>query len=285
MKKTIIIFSLTTGLLLANWTRSDILTGSDYLDNLINIAQYPNQIAVYGNNLFGDIHQTSEDFGIIYESRHNIGAIGVWQAPEMDRGFSIGYGVKLFRFEVGGFISPVKDNIRYGFGIGRAYFSRRFDISFLSQNAIDDDWHQLNLRFSKKHGDFVIVPKYRLMYVIAPIEYQDHAIGLMLQRLVLNDGFVYLTGEYALSRGDIESDRINVYAGIELPVTRWLVLMGSAHETSNDDFSNPSWNLETGIGLRLRGFNINLHLNKDRLFNKDETIFKGAGLDLAFGEF
>ncbi len=286
MKKIIAMLSITISIVMANWTRTYILAGGEYLDDPVNIARYPNQIALYGNHLFGDINQTSEDYGLIYEpDRHNVGALGVWQPPETDRGFSIGYGVKLFRFEIGAMISPVNDNLRYGFGISRSYFSRRFELSFLTQNAVDDDWYQFNLRISKKHGDFVVLYRYALDYVIAPNEYQHHTTGIMIQRMVLNDGFVYLTGEYDFSRGDIENDRINVYAGLELPVSRWLVLMSSVHESSNEDFSNASWYIEPGIGIRLRGFNITFHLNKDRLFDKDQTIFKGAGLDLTFSDF
>jgi hypothetical protein len=259
--------------------------GSEYLDDPVNIAQYPDQIGIYSNSLFGDIHQASEDYGIIYESRHNVGALGIWQPPENDRGFSIGYGLNLLRFDIGAFISPVHDYLRYGFGIGRSYFSRRFELSYLTQNAVDDDWHRFNLRISKKHGDFVILYRYALNYIIASNEYFHHTTGIMIQRMVLNDGFVYLTGEYDFSRGDIETDQINIYAGLELPVSRWLVLLCSVRESSAEDFSNPSWNIEPGIGFRIRGFSINLHLNKDRLFDKDQTIFKGAGLDLNFSDY
>src|SRR4030043_228099 len=210
MKKIIFIFSILTGMILANWTRTNILMGSEYLDDPVNIAKYPNQIAIYGNHLFGDIHSSNEDFGLIYKPKHNIGALGVWQPPEISRGFSIGYGVNLFRFDVGASVSPVHDNLRYGFGIGRSYFSRRFDLSFLTQNGLDDDWYQFNLRISKKHSDFVVLYRYALNYVVAPNEYQHHTTGIMIQRMVLNDGFVYLTGEYSFARGDIESDSINI---------------------------------------------------------------------------
>ena len=285
MKKIIVLFPLLASMVMANWTRLNVLAGSDYLDDPVNIAQYPNQIPVYGNSLFGDIHQSIEDFGLVYATRHNVGALGIWQTPEPNLGFYIGYGINIFRFDVGAMISPVHESLRYGFGIGRSYFSRRFELSFLTQNAIDDDWYRFNLRISKKHGDFVVLYRYALNYVTAPNDYQHHSTGIMIQRSVLNDGFVYLTGEYDFTRGDIENDRINIYAGVELNVSSWLVLMASAHESSNEEFSDPAWNIETGIGLRFRGFNITIHLNKDRLYDKDQTIFEGAGLDLSFGEF
>ncbi len=285
MKKIIIIFSSLTVMVLANWTRTNILTGGEYLDDIVNIAAYPNQIIMYGNNLFGDIQPTCEGYGLIYESRHNVGALAIWQPPELNRGLGIGYGLTLLRFDLGIMVSPVPDNIRFGFGIGRSHFSLRYEISFLTQNGINDDWHQFNLRISKKHGDFVFVPRYELHYVTAPDAYQNHTIGIMLQRLVLNDGFVYAAGEYAFRRGALENDQINIYAGLEMPVTRWLVLMCGVSENTAGDFSNPAWNIEPGIGIRIRGFKINFHLNKNRLFDRDQTIFKGAGLDLAFGNF
>jgi len=56
-------------------------------------------------------------------------------------------------------------------------------------------------------------------------------------------------------------------------------------ENFEGSFENASWQVEPGIGLRIRDFRLDLHLNKDRFFDKEQTFFRSFGLDFDFGRF
>lgn len=262
-----------------------VLMAQDYIDDLINIGIYPHQITIFRNNLYGDIAQDMEDYGIILTPDIKYGAVAFWQDALPDGKFNLGYGINLHKFDIGAFGSLVKDRTQFGFGFGRTFFTRRVDLSFIVNNELNDEWFQFNLRFSQRKSDFIIVPKYKLNYVTEPYEYSNHIIGLLLQRLVLNEGFVFFIAEYDFSRGDIESNYTNVYAGFELPVSRMVVLRLGVSEQFTDGFETPTWQLEPGIGLLIKGFNFDLHLNKDRLSDKDASLINSFGLDLNFGRF
>jgi hypothetical protein len=96
---------------------------------------------------------------------------------------------------------------------------------------------------------------------------------------------VFLGAEYRFSRGDIEYDSTRINAGVELKLSRLLVLRCGVAENFDGSFENAQWQIEPGIGLRVRDFNIDVHLNKDRFFDKEQTIFKSLGLDFNFGRF
>ncbi len=259
----------------------------DYIDDLINIDLYPHQIVMYANNLYGDIERQIEDYGIIITPDKKYGAIACWQNVRSNSGFNIGYGVNLFDFNIGISGSPVEDHQRFGIGIGRTFFDKRFDISFLLSNETFDEWYKFNVRLSGRKGDFLIVPKYGLDHVQEPFDYSRHRIGIMLQRLVFKDGFVYFIGEYDFSRGDIEYDYTNVYAGLEMPINKRIALRGGVIEQFTNGFESPTWEIESGFSVRVKEFTLDFHLNKERLFSEYFTlfIFNSFGLDLNFGRF
>lgn len=257
----------------------------DYIDDMINIGLYPHQMVMYENSLYGDITTELEDYGIIFAPDIKYGAFGCWQSPEPARGFNVGYAINLFKFDVGVSGSPVKDHMQFGFGIGRAYFSKRFDLSFLVSDELNDKWFKFNLRCAWRKGDFIIVPKYTLDYTREPYEYNRHRIGLMLQRLILNEGFVYFIAETDLSRGDIEDDYTHIHAGLEIPLSRRIALIFGIKENFSNGFESPEWQIEPGISLHIREFTLDFHLNQDRLFNKNATLINSFGLDLNFGRF
>ena len=289
MKKTIIIKWLCIFAILnlarANETRMQALMAGDYIDDLTNISSFPHHIALYANNLYGDITPDLENYGFIFSPDTKYGAFAFWQpSVPVDR-FNLGYGINLYQFDIGVLISPVKNHTHFGFGIGRTYFNRRIDLSFLMTDELNNTCYQFSARLSKRVGDIIIVPKYRLDYFSEPYQYTNHRIGLMLQRLILNEGFVFFIAEYDFGRGNIDYDYTNVYAGLELPLSRIVVLRLGAYEQFTNSFESPSWQLEPGIGLQIREFNIDFHLNKEWFFNKDKTLFKSFGLDLNFGRF
>lgn len=289
MKKivTVILFMLlgTTGLW-ANQTRLDVLMTDDLIDDIVLINQYPNHIFTYANALYGDLAGDITDYGITITPDRKFGALAFWQNAVDTHGFNIGYALNIFRFDVGVSVSPVTDHYRYGFGIGRTYFSRRFDLSMVITDEIDAQWYDIAFRCSRQRGDFIIVPRYALRYAEEPDEMQNHRIALMVQRLVLSEGFVYLAGEYEFERGDIEDiDLTHFYAGLELPIFKKMTLLLGARETFVNGFESPTWSIQPGVSLRLRDFRVNLHLNKEWFFEDDVNILHSIGLDLNFGRF
>jgi hypothetical protein len=269
----------------ADQTRMDVLMAGDYIDDIVNIGIYPHHIAQYQNFIYGDIKSTLTDYGIMVSLLPKLGALGLWQNPEPGRGFNIGYAIDLKKIEIGLFASPVEDNMVFGIGVGRGFFDKRFDLSFLVSDAVNDEWYKFNVRFARRRNDFVFVPKYTLDYVTEPFEYTRHRIGLMLQRLIFNEGFVFLIAEYDISRGDIESELTHIHGGIDLPISRKVGVMLGIKENFTEGFESLEWFVEPGISVRIREFRFDFHLNQERLFDKDVTFFNSFGLELSFGRF
>lgn len=270
----------------ADQSRLDVLMTNDLIDDVVLIDLYPHHIIGYANSLYGDITGDMTDYGISITPDRKFGALAFWQNAEDARGFNIGYAVNLFHFDIGFSVSPVTDNYRYGFGIGRTYFSRRFDLSVLMNDAINDQWYDVQFRCTRQKGDFIIIPRYSLRYATEPDEFQNHRIALLIQRLVLSEGFVYLGGEYEFERGGVaDIDLTHFYAGLELPVFKKLTLLLGARETFTDGFESPDWTIQPGICLRLRDFRVDLYLNREWFFEDNVNILNSIGLDLNFGRF
>ena len=269
----------------ANHTRMSTLMAGDYIDDIIFTDLYPHRMLVYKNNLYLDITAGPEDFGVFFTPNTKYGVIGFWQNPVTRYGFNLGYAITVFKFDLGLSFSPIKDNIRFGVGIGRDFFDQHLDISFLTFDGISDKWHKFTAHYVRKFGDYGIIPRYSFDYVFEPSDCGKHRIGFIVQRNILNEGFVFLGAEYDLSRGDIEYDSTHIRTGVELKLSRILVLRCGVAENFEGSFENASWQVEPGIGLRIRDFRVDLHLNKDRFFDKEQTFFKSFGLDFDFGRF
>jgi hypothetical protein len=264
------------------------MTG-DYIDDIVNIKSYPHHISLYHNSLYGDIASDVEDYGFIITPDIKYGAIAFWQEKEIHGVFNLGYGLDLFNFNIGAFGSLAEDQTKFGVGFGRSFFSRRFDCSFILHDESNYEQYQINLRYSERKSDFIIVPKYQLNYYNEPFEYSNHILGLLIQRLIFSEGFVFFIAEYDFSRGDIENDYTNVNAGFELPLNKIVILRLGVSERFTNGFESPTWYVEPGIGLQIRGFSIDFHVNKDWFFDKTEDenigLIKSFGLDLNFGRF
>jgi hypothetical protein len=282
---TCLFLSMVVSLGQASETRMATLLAGDYLDDIVNIGVFPHHIILYYNSLYGDIKQEIEDYGIIFTPDMKYGALGIWQYGMTNGKFNIGYAINILRFSCGAFVSPTKDHFQFGIGLGRSFFNRRIDLSFLVNDERNNEWYLFTLRFSQRKADLIIIPRYRLNYLRTPYEYSNHRIGLMVQRLVLNDGFVFLGAEYELNRGDISSNHTNIYAGCELTLNRTFILRLGITENFTDGFNTPQWQVAPGIGLQIKGFNIDLHLNRNWLYDKDVTPFNSFGLDLNFSRF
>jgi hypothetical protein len=269
----------------ANHTRMSTLMAGDFLDDIVYTDVYPHRLLNYRNNLYLDISSGPVDFGVMGTPNEKYGVIGIWQNPVTGYGFNVGYALNLYKFDVGISFSPVKDNLRFGFGIGRDIFNQHVDISFLTFDGASEKMHCIRARYAIRTGDFNIIPKYAFNYVMDPSEFQNHRFGLMVQRIILNEGFVYFGAEYDIARGDIELDSTHVHAGVELKLNRFLVFRCGVAEHLINGFEDPQWYVEPGIGLRIRDFSLDFHLNKDRLFDKEQTFFKSFGLDFFFGRF
>jgi hypothetical protein len=269
----------------ADQTRMDVLMAGDYVDDIINIGVYPHQLLQYQNSIYGDIKSGIDDYGLIMAPIPKFGAFGVWQDPVQDRGFNIGYAVSLKKFEIGISGSPGDNQTIFGVGIGRLFFDKRFDVSFLYNDTNIEEWFTFNLRLAKRKGDYIIMPRYSVDSWSVPYEYYRHRIGLMLERIIFNDGFIFFIAEYDLSRGDIENDNTHIHAGLDLPVSRKIALLLGVKENFIDGFDAPVWSVEPGISIRIRDFTLDFHLNQDRLYDKDVTLFNSFGLELNFGRF
>lgn len=269
----------------ANHTRMATLMTGDYLDDIIYTDLYPQRLLDYPSYLYVDIRSGPEDYGIVIVPHTKYGAFACWQNPVTGRGFNIGYALNVAKIDFGVSFSPVKDNIRFGIGAGRTFFAQRVDLSFLTFDGLDEAWHMFVARYARRLGDFNIVPKYALDYSMEPFEASRHRLGVMFQRMILNEGFVYFTAEYDFRRGNREYDRTHLYAGVEMRLTRHFVLRCGAAEHFEGGFENPTWNLEPGFGLQIRDFQLDFHINKDRLFDKDITFIESFGLDFNFGRF
>ncbi len=266
----------------ANWTRMNTLMIGDYIDDPVNIDIYPQHINVFPNNFYGDILSSGTDFGVVITPIGKYGGVGFWQ----DKNFNIGYGITVKKFELGMMGSPVKDHYRFGIGLGYATIDMRVDLSGIINNETNlNEGYDFHLRLLKRKAEYILIPRYSLNIQSAPYDYQSHNIGLALQRLILNDGFAILGLEYLLREGDITPDRAYFFAGFELPLNKTFYLRMGAREEFDEDFVPQGWTVEPGIGLRIREFNIDFHLNQERFFNKETTFFKSFGIDLNFGKF
>ena len=279
------ILTITANLLWANHTRMSTLMTGDYLEDVIYTDLYPQRLLHYTNYLYLDIQRGPEDYGLIVTPDEKYGALACWQNPVNEHGFNIGYAINIAKFDLGISFSPVRDNIRFGIGAGRTFFDQRIDLAFLTFDGEYEAWHKFILHYSRQLGDFNIVPKYELEYSLEPFEASRHQLGMMVQRMILNEGFVFFTAEYDFRRGDREYDRTHLYAGVEMKLSRHFVLRGGVAEHFENGFEDPTWHIEPGFGVRIRDFNIDFHVDKDRLFDKDLTFIKSVGLDFHFGRF
>jgi hypothetical protein len=269
----------------ANHTRMSTLMAGDYIEDIVNIDFYPHSLLAYANNLYLDIGTDNKDFGVIFTPSEKYGALGFWQNPAAENGFNIGYAVNLYKFDIGLSFSPNKDNLRFGFGIDRDFFDQRIEVSFLTLDGEAEDLHSFRVRYSRRMGDFSITPRYALDYVSDPMDLKKHRLGAVVQRIILNEGFVYVGAEYDFTRGDIELDSVHVLAGVELRLNRYLALRCGVAEHFEGGFENATWQVEPGIGLKIRDFSLDFHLNEERLFDKEQTFFQSFGLDFYFGRF
>jgi hypothetical protein len=269
----------------ASLTRTDILMAGDFIDDIVYIDQYPHMLIGYANVLYGDIKQELSGYGFIVSPERKYGALGCWQNIGAGKGFNIGYAVRLMNFDIGISGSPVTDHYRLGIGIGRAFFSRRIDVSFLATDALEEESIDFTVRLTSRRGDFILMPKYALTVKQEPLESDRHRLGMMVQRLILNDGFVYFIAEYDFSRGDITSDLTHVHAGLDLPLNRTFGLLFGVKETFIDGFGTPEWQIATGISVFIREFAFAFHINHDRFFDKDEPLLHSFGFNLDFGRF
>jgi hypothetical protein len=269
----------------ANYTRMSTLMAGDYVDDIIYTDLYPQRLLAFTNSLFLDIKPGPEDFGVVFTPNPKYGVIACWQNPTPDHGFNLGYAISLFKYDIGVSFSPVKDNTSFGLGIGRTFFDQRIDVSFLTFDGIAEKWNRFTVRYVRRISDYSIIPKYSFVYAFKPFEYGRHTIGAMLQREILNEGFVFLGAEYVFSYDEIEYDSTHIHAGVELKLNRLFVLRCGVVEDFNERFENAGWRVEPGIGLRVHDFSLDFHLNKDRLFDKEEPFFKSFGLDFNFGRF
>ncbi|MGB9720449.1 MAG: hypothetical protein ACPL28_03075 [bacterium] len=266
----------------ANWTRMNTLMVGDYIDDPVNIDIYPQHINIFPNAFYGDILFSHTDYGVVITPIEKYGGIAFWQ----HKNFNIGYGIIVKKFELGIMGSPVKDRNRLGAGIGYSTFNSRIDFSGIINNETNvNEGYNFNLRLLRRMSEYIVIPRYSLGIQFEPYDYQSHNVGLTLQRLILNDGFIFLGMECLLREGDIDADFAYCFAGFELPLNRTFCLRMGAREEFDQDLIPTGWQFEPGIGLRIKEFNIDFHLNQERLFDKDTTFFCSFGLNLDFGRF
>lgn len=281
-KLTFLAIIIIGGLGWANQTRMNTLLAGDFIDDPVNIAVFPQHIALFQNTLYGDITGSLDDFGIIVAVKPQLGGLAVWEKDNLN----VGYGTTVRRFDIGLHASPVKDDTRFGVGLGRAFFASRCDLSFLMSTADQNKNFAINLRCLKRKMDFIIVDRYAYSNYKEPLEFQTHYFGLMLQRLVLSEGFAFLAADYLYNTSS-SPDIVKVYSGFELPLSSLVYLRLGCRDAFTIDEGLNAGNLEVepGIALHIRDFSLDFHLNRDRFFDKNLTLVKSFGADLNFGKF
>jgi len=291
MKRTailsIIICLFTVTLAHGNATRMATFMIRDLIDDPLNIAAFPNQISLYPNCLWGDISRTDpEDYGIILSPSETIGALTIWQSIGSPvSGFNIGYGRQLFNFDVGVSGMYLSDYKHFGVGVGRTFFSKRIDLAFLMNDETNNQWLKFNEHALFRTGDFILAERYSFGKHEGLLDYTEHIITPFIQRLIMNEGFVYVAADYTILNGDLENQFTDVYAGFELPLNRTFILRLGIQESFNEDFIPMSYQIQPGLGLKIREFGIDLKINKDRLIIRDRPLFTSVGIDLNFGRF
>jgi hypothetical protein len=291
MKRTailsIIICLFTVTLAHGNATRTATFMIRDLIDDPLNIAAFPNQIPLFSNCLWGDISRTDpEDYGIIIKPGDAIGAFTIWQSQDAPvNGFNLGYGRQLFNFDFGISGMYLEDYRHFGVGIGRTFFSKRFDLSFLMNDNAADQWFKINEHALIRRGDFILEERYSYSQIDGPLEYSEHVITPFIQRLILNEGFVYLAADFVIETGDVDQHFTNAYAGFELPLNRTFILRLGVMETFDEDFIPMNYQIQPGIGMKIREFGIDFLFNKARLSDHDSPLLNSVGLDLNFGRF
>ncbi len=271
----------------ADEVRVQTLMVPDMIDDPVNISIFPHHMVQYANCLWGDIHSTTaEDFGLILSPGPRLGALAVWQqSGDLIPGFNFGYGRRIFRFDLGLSGMFMSDHKHFGIGLGRTFFSKRIDLSFLYNDDVTTKWYRINLHSLVRKSDYILAYRYAYLQNREPLDYLNHKIALMIQRLVLSEGFVHVAAEYNVQRGDIEADFLDVYAGAELPLSQTFVLRLGMKEELNSDWEPIGFEFQPGIGVRIRQFTLDFQINKDRLHHKEATIVNSFGVDLNFGGF
>lgn len=259
----------------------------DLIDDPLNIAAFPNQLSLFPNCLWGDVSRFDpEDYGIILTPSDAIGSFAIWQSPEAPvEGFNIGYGRQLFNFDVGFSGMYLTDYKHFGVGIGRTFFSKRFDLAFLMNDDTGNQWYKINEHALIRKGDFILAERYSFSQIQGPPDYNEHVITPFIQRLILNEGFVYLAADFVIETGDLDNNYTNAYAGFELPLNRTFILRMGVMESFDEDFIPMGYQVRPGIGMKIREFGIDLQINKDRLIIRDRPLFTSVGIDLNFGRF
>lgn len=278
----IIMLIIFIGSIQANLSRMNVLMVGDYIDDPVNIEIFPQHLVIFQNYLYGDILKGTEDYGIIIAPEAKYGCMGIKQNGII----SLGYGINLHKFDIGILGSWIEGHRHFGLGLGRVFFASRVDISFIVNNEkYLNEGYGSNFRFLLRKGDYILIPRYSFYNSSEMYDYISNRIGMMLQRYILNEGFVFFLFEYTLNNGEIKTDFIRVFSGLELPLNKTFVLRLGTEGEFDQDFVSIQKKLETGLGLHIREFNIDFHLNKERFFNKELTFFNSLGLDLNFGKF
>lgn len=259
----------------------------DLIDDPANITVFPHHINQYVNCLWGDIKRTTdEDFGLILAPASRLGALAVWQqSGNLTPGFNFGYGRGFYRFDLGLAGMTMNDHKHFSIGVGRVFFSKRIDLSFQYNDDLTMKWYRINQRTSVRRGDYVLAYRYAYWQHREPLDYLNHKIALLIQRLVLSEGFVYAAAEYNINRGAYENDYLDLYAGVEMPLSRVFLLRLGMKESLNADWEPISFSFEPGLGVRIRDFKLDFQFNKNRLQDKEETLVNSFGVELNFGEF
>jgi hypothetical protein len=275
------------GLVRADEVRIQTLMVPDLIDDPVNISVFPHHVVQYANCLWGDIHRTAaEDFGFILSPGPRLGCLAVWQqSGDLIPGFNLGYGRRVLRFDLGLSGMFMSDHKHFGIGLGRSFFTKRVDLSFLYNDDIAEKWFRINQHALVRKGDYVLAYRYSYFQHREPLDYLNHKIAFMIQRLVLSEGFVHVAAEYNIQRGDLETDYLDLYAGAELPLSRTFVLRLGMMEELNSEWVPIWFEFQPGIGVRIRQFTLDFQFNKDRLQDKDEPLVNSFGVDLNFGGF
>lgn len=276
--KRIIILGLIFGLspIWANWTRMNTLMLGDYIDDPVNIDIYPQHIAVFENYFYGDILPKIPAYGLIFTPIPKHGGIGFWNHCS---NFNLGYANTIKKIDFGIMGSVVKDLNRLGLGLGYSSFNRRIDLSIITDI---NKGFGINLRLIQRKSEFILVSRYSFH---EEYDYQGHKIGVVLQRLILNDGFVFGGGEYILQNDETPAEWVYCYAGFELPLNRTFYLRMGVREIFDEDFIPRALSINPGIGLGIRDIDIDFHLDQGLIFDGKLPFFTTFGVNVNFGGF
>ncbi len=271
----------------ANETRVGTLQSGYYIDDISLVNNIISLMPNFGNQLYGDLAGKSTDGGIFLSKNPRSGTVGV----VMDDQIMLGCGRTVKNLDVALGWRPSGQYWMGSVGVGRNFFTRRIDLASnikLNQDT-DEQILEFILRLKGKKNDWTCVPAYSLAIVrgtAADPEFMTHRIGFSLQRSLLEEGLVYVIGQYDVTTGDLDEGEISVTGGVEMRLGRVFGFRCGVSQTVDDKFEvYKPVAFTPGLRATFGDFDFDFFVNRAWPFQDDEKLLVGAGVDFRFDRY